>query len=93
MARCAMASVTWRLCSRARAGCSRKRSSSRSISCSSRTLSGFSGISRHTHFSNTPISGASTMTVARRNRVFIRAIDTAVMVMVRKSKCTMALTV
>lgn len=56
-------------------------------------LSGFSGISRHTHFSNTPISGASTMTVARRNRVFIRAMDTVVMVMVMKSKWAMALAI
>ena len=56
-------------------------------------LSGFSGISRHTHFSSSPIRGVRTITVARRNRVFIRAMDTVVMVMVMKSKWAMALAI
>ena len=52
-----------------------------------------SGNRNTTSFSMAPISGNSTTSVARRNRVFIRAMLTAVMVTVRKVKCRKALRV
>ena len=76
----------------ASAGCCRKRSSRRSIFWRSRLLSESSGTSIHTSFSSRPMRGIRATTVARRNRVFARAMDTVVMVVSMKSKCTTALT-
>ena len=90
-ARCAMAFVTRRLCSMDSAGCCKKRSSSRSMSCSS-GCAPVSGNSASISFSISPMHGSSTMTVARRNRVFIRAMDTEDMTVLMNVKCTMALT-
>ena len=89
-ARSAMELVTSRLCSMDSAGCCKKRSSSRSISCSS-AAEPSSGNSSSTMCSISPMQGSSTITVARRNRVFISAMDTEDMTVSKKVKWIMAL--
>ena len=86
-----MAEVTSRLCSMARAGCCRKRSSKRSISSLAGSAPFLSGIRKQTKRSIRSMKGTRTMTVARRKRVFKKAMETVVMVAVVKGKWKMAL--
>ena len=72
------------------AGCCKKRSSSRSMSCPSSPFP-VSGNSLSTAFSISPMHGSSTTTVANRNSVFIRAMDTEVITVFKNVKCTTAL--
>ena len=70
----------------ASAGCCKKRSSNRSMSCCSSSSFSLSGISQITSFSINGMAGISTSSVARRNRVFISATVTVVITAFMKVK-------
>ena len=87
----AMELMTERLCSMARAGWSRKRSSSRSTSSRLRSSSGLSFTRKQASRSSCPMKGVSRMRVSSRNTVFSAATVTEVMVSCRKGMGQMAL--